>query len=337
MFRSFSIRKSRRLFNYSRMNLTCYRPFGLSTFNLLMTVLCCLIVSCSKGHPEADNQQVATDATMTTSTSSPAPPAPAPEARQSMEKGPDMMPPEQPPMVTTPPRDRPKLIVKNGELSVDVSNYELAQQEIQSITTRHAGVITGNNTHMSPDNAVSGFITVKIPVANFEAALREFRKVGDRLVSENVNATDVSAHYYDLEARINNKRRTEERLVEILTKANRVEDILNIERELSMVREQIEQMEAQRKGMADQAAMSTLTIRLNGDEEPNFFSKIGDAFETGVNGFTSALAGVITFLIAGLPIFAVLLLLGWVVYRLILRARQNSRPRSPEEPIVIKH
>ena len=69
------------------------------------------------------------------------------------------------------------------------------------------------------------------------------------------------AQWVDLDARLRNAHRTEERLTELLAqKSDSLEDVLAVERELARVREEIETQEAQRRGLDAQVAMSTLTL-----------------------------------------------------------------------------
>lgn len=287
---------------------------------LLGLLVLLLVGACGRGEEDTSYQKSSPDATTL--------PAPAPSGTEGVEGTQPVEPPSPGvPLPQTPPVERPRLVVKNGEIALQVDDYSEAQQRVQSITARHGGIVVGSSSHIGSDEELQGFVTVKIPVAQFDAAVSEFRKIGEKLLRENIHAQDISASYYDLEARIANKRKTETRLMEILQSANKVEEIMSVERELSMVREQIEQMEAQKKHMGDQAAMSTLTIHLTGEQTSGFFSKIGDAFSRGVEGFSDALAGVITFLIAGLPIFAVVLLLLWVAFRIL---RRPQRPMPPQ-------
>jgi tellurite resistance protein len=62
--------------------------------------------------------------------------------------------------------------------------------------------------------------------------------------SLNSDAQDVTEEFYDVDARLRNKRVEEQRLVEHLKKSTaRLQDILAVEREISRVRGEIEQME----------------------------------------------------------------------------------------------
>ena len=82
----------------------------------------------------------------------------------------------------------------------------------------------------------------------------------DRVVREATQSIEVTGQVMDLDARIANLRASEAALVEIMDRAGRIEDVLAVQMRLEEVRGQIEQLEAQRAHLADQAALSTLTV-----------------------------------------------------------------------------
>jgi hypothetical protein len=99
-----------------------------------------------------------------------------------------------------------------------------------------------------------------VPVDRFGEAIEALRVLSDRVVRESTQSTEVTATVVDLDARIDNLRASEAALVEIMDRAGRIDDVLAVQARLETVRGQIEQLEAQRAHLADQAALSTLTV-----------------------------------------------------------------------------
>jgi len=99
-----------------------------------------------------------------------------------------------------------------------------------------------------------------VPVDRFDAAIEALRGLSDRVVRESTQASEVTATVVDLDARIANLRASEEALMEIMGRSGRIEDVLSVQSRLESVRGQIEQLEAQRKHLANQAALSTITV-----------------------------------------------------------------------------
>jgi hypothetical protein len=116
-------------------------------------------------------------------------------------------------------------------------------------------------------NEVGGFlarrddsaITVRVPVARFDDAVRRLEGVGD-VLHRNVAVEDVTEEFTDLEIRMRNARAIRDRLEKLLDKAATVEESVLLERELGRVAGEIERFEGRLKYLRDRAAFSTLTV-----------------------------------------------------------------------------
>jgi hypothetical protein len=102
-------------------------------------------------------------------------------------------------------------------------------------------------------------ITIRVPSAGFDEAVRRIEGVGD-MVHRNVSAEDVTEEFMDLEVRLKNGRAMRERLEQLLAKAQKVEESIAIERELGRVAGEIERLEGRMKFLRDRAAYSTITV-----------------------------------------------------------------------------
>lgn len=102
-------------------------------------------------------------------------------------------------------------------------------------------------------------ITVKVPNTEFDSALSKIETFGE-VRERSVNIEDITARYVDVSVRITNLRKTRERLQELFSRATKVEDILNIERELNRVTSELESLEAQMRTMDNQVAYSTIHV-----------------------------------------------------------------------------
>jgi hypothetical protein len=105
-------------------------------------------------------------------------------------------------------------------------------------------------------------ITVRIPRARFDEAIRRVGLTGDVLHKE-LSAEDVTDAFVDLEIRVKNARNMRDRLAELLKRAD-VKAALEIEKELGRVTGEIEQMEGKLKVLRDRIAYSTITVTFQG-------------------------------------------------------------------------
>jgi hypothetical protein len=102
-------------------------------------------------------------------------------------------------------------------------------------------------------------ITVRVPAANFEDAVRRVEKIGD-VTGRQIRADDVTQEFMDLDIRLKNLRAVRERLADLLSRATKVEDSLKIEHELERVAQEVDRIEGRLKYLRDQIAFSTVTV-----------------------------------------------------------------------------
>jgi len=158
-----------------------------------------------------------------------------------------------------------KKIIKNGNLSLKVDNADKASASVTKIAKDNGGEVASSNFRQSGANVKSGNITVKVPVANFEKTFSDLKKVASLVISESTSGTDVTEQYVDLQAQLKNKQTEEEAFTRIMAQAQKIDDILAVQKELSRVRGQIEQFQGRIKYLESQTDMSTITISLTED------------------------------------------------------------------------
>ena len=86
-------------------------------------------------------------------------------------------------------------------------------------------------------------------------------KIGE-VQDRSITTEDVSSQLVDLQARISNSQKSEEALKEIMSRSGKISDVLEVSRELSQVRQEIEQMKATQQTLKTQVSYSTIRISL---------------------------------------------------------------------------
>ncbi|AKT38009.1 DUF4349 domain-containing protein [Chondromyces crocatus] len=102
-------------------------------------------------------------------------------------------------------------------------------------------------------------ITVRVPAAAFDTAVRRLEAMGD-VLKRDVKVEDVTEEFLDLEVRLRNARAVRDRVEKLLDKASNVEESLLLEKELGRVSGDIERLEGRLKVMRDKASFSTITV-----------------------------------------------------------------------------
>ena len=112
---------------------------------------------------------------------------------------------------------------------------------------------------MDGDERLHIQMRLRLPAPVLEAVVAAIGGLG-KVVENSLTGRDVTEEYYDLEARLKNKKRQEERYVEILQVAKTVEEVLKVERELERIRGDIESMEGRFRYLQDQTELATLNL-----------------------------------------------------------------------------
>jgi hypothetical protein len=155
-------------------------------------------------------------------------------------------------------------IIRNGKLTLEIENPGEGQQKIAAIVEAHNGfVITSEFNQFSRAEAnQSVTIAVRFPAAQFDETLAEIHALGMRIIFENISGQDVTEEFLDLQARMRTQKALEEQLLQIMKKTGSVSNALEVQRELTSVRTEIEKITGRIQFLENQAALSTITILL---------------------------------------------------------------------------
>lgn len=230
-----------------------------------------------------------------------------------------------------------KKIIKNGNLELTVDRVSDAQEKISEISKKNGGDIFSSNINQTKANIKSGFVVIRIPVANFEKAFEELKKIATLVVSESTSGQDVTQEYQDLETQIKNKQAEEQSYVRILDQAQKIEDILSVTRQLSRVRGEIERLQGQIKYLASQTDMSTISMHITEDQDVTIADSwrplqvAKDAINSLVKSSQGFINLLIVLIITVIPIAILYLLVIFVLFLIGRKIYQKARKKKEEK------
>lgn len=150
-------------------------------------------------------------------------------------------------------------IIKNAYLKFETKDLEQSYQQIIKEVKANKGFVQDDNSNKSY-NTITRHLIIRIPTSYFQTAIDSISKDVSYFDSKRISAKDVTEEFIDLEARLKAKRTLEKRYLELLTKAKNVKEILEIERELSNIREEIEAKQGRLKYLQNKVSLSTIEI-----------------------------------------------------------------------------
>jgi hypothetical protein len=173
----------------------------------------------------------------------------------------------------------------------------------------------------------SATLILRVSSASFDRVVRGVSGLGE-VLAESISAQDITEAYYDLQARLKNARRLEARFLELLEKqTGKVSDLLEVERELARVREQIEQFEGKLRLFDHQVELSTLTVQLSIRQEfqagqpRGLGGELSETFVTSISALRSMAVGLLNMVVALVPWAPVAALVWFGIARLRRRRR----------------
>ena len=164
---------------------------------------------------------------------------------------------------TSDPTGLAAMIIRTGQASVEVDSLARAVSSLRSLAGRLGGYLANTSYQGGRDQSPSASIEIKVPSDRFDELLSGLTPLG-RLEYANVTSQDVGEEYADIDARVTNAKRMEQRLIELLAnRPGKLQEILELERELARVREEIERYEGRMRYLKSHASLSSLTIAVH--------------------------------------------------------------------------
>lgn len=177
-------------------------------------------------------------------------------------------------LVTAPDSPRidaivPRKIIRTSSLEIIVAHPDETAEQITALAESLGGYL--ETASSGGPTATSGNLTVRVPADRFEQARTGIRNLGLRVESERIDAQDVTRQYVDQDASLRNFRAEEAQYLTVLKQASTVKDMLAVSEQLSEVRGQIEQQEAEFHALSRQIETVSIAIILRTEAEAQIF------------------------------------------------------------------
>lgn len=164
-----------------------------------------------------------------------------------------------------PVQQEERLVVEESSMSMVVNNVRETSDKIIDHAKSVGGYMV-NTSLANPEEAPFATVTIRVPSDNLRSALDYFRSLTVKVTSENIRGTDVTDEYVDIEARLATLEKTKAKFEEILAGATQVQDILEVQRQLIYIQDQIDALKGRQKYLEQTAALAKITAYISTDE-----------------------------------------------------------------------
>ncbi len=201
------------------------------------------------------------------------------------------------PNISEPESIEPK-IIKEGNLRFETNDLEPTYQKIIAAAKKQKATIQ-NDVEGKDYQSVFRNIVIRVPSQNFDLFINEISNGVAYFDRKEISSKDVTEEYIDIDARLKAKKILEERYFELLKKASKVSEMIEIETQLATIREEIDAKEGQLRYMKSRISMSTISIEFyktvaeESGATSSFGSKLWNAIVSGFNSISSFFIGII--------------------------------------------
>lgn len=226
-----------------------------------------------------------------------------------------------------------RAVVATGRLRVETRQVERARDEALRRTQAWGGLVADEQTSSDDrGRAVSSTMVLRVPTPRFSAALAALADLG-RVTEQTRSSEDVTTQVVDNAARVRAAERSILSIERLLSRADRLGDVIRIESDLARRQADLDSLKSQQAYLADQTSLSTITLDLARPSRLAPPPEETRGFLAGLQQGWAALAGsglaVVTVLGAVLPFAALLALVGTPLALVVRRRRTTTAPTTP--------
>ena len=237
------------------------------------------------------------------------------------------------------PEIDPEKIIYSANATVETTDFEAGLAAVEALVERfdawiESSSVNGSNFYdisRGYASTRSASYTLRVPSERFQELMGTLSEIGN-VPYTHVYTENVSAQYYDTQARMEAYKAQEARLLEMMDRAESVDDLISIESRLSDLRYEIESLQTSLNQWDRRVAYSSVYLELQEVREYTqdtpvqlgFGERLGRAFRSGIHGFVAFCQDAILWLAESLPALVLIAL----VLIVLLAVRKNRKKKK---------
>ena len=235
------------------------------------------------------------------------------------------------------PADYQDKIIYSADVTVEATEFDSSLTKLNELINQYGGYVEASSTSGANLSSIqqgkkttrSADYTIRIPAESFDAIMNNFSQLGN-IPYSHVYTDNITSRYYDTAARLKTYEAQEERILELLDKAETVSDVIEIENELTEIRYRIESLQTSLTGWDRQVSYSTIYLTLREVSEytpqdsPGYGGRLLESLKDGFD----RLGDFIIDFVGALPILIVIGVIAFALVKLIKKLRMNAPKRE---------
>ncbi len=217
-----------------------------------------------------------------------------------------------------------KKVIKTGQIHFQTESISKEYDKIKTLLSNHDSYISSENESNS-GYRISYDISIRVASKSYDSLFNQLSRLSNKVEFKSSYITDVTERYYDLKTRIKNKKLLEDKYIALLKRATTIKDILEIERSINQIRNEIETAEGSFRYLSKQVSYSSIQL--------NFYEILPDGYITEsfgsqlINSISQGWQGFLYFLVAlvGVWPFIIVLVLGFYAFKKIRKRIKKDK------------
>lgn len=225
-------------------------------------------------------------------------------------------------------------LIRKINVSAETEDMDVLLEDVNARIAQLGGYIESRNVENGSAyedyRDRSATLVIRIPAENLDAFLQQINQASN-VISTKETSDDITLQYVDTESRLKVLRTEEERLLEFLSQAQTVSEMLEIEARLTEVQSQIESLVSQLNTYDNLVDYGTVTLEIIEvevyteveEEEPTMWEEISQGFMNSLRSVGAIGRGLLVFMLSASPYLVILGIIGLVTWLIIRRKRRR--------------
>lgn len=223
-------------------------------------------------------------------------------------------------------------IITTINLEFETTEFNESIEQLMDLIEEYQAYVESSNIsynrHYNNRSYRHGYYTIRVPQDDITSFKKDLQQIGN-IISESTSKDDVTKSYKDIEARLKVVTVKEERLLSLMEKAEKIEDLIALENQLTEVIYEKERLNSQLMDIDDRVDYSTFILhiqevdKLTSTEtvETSFGTRIKNAIEHSLYNFVDGLQNMVIGLIYLAPFLVLIGIILFISYRIFKKIR----------------
>ncbi len=214
-------------------------------------------------------------------------------------------------------------VIKTANLSITVGDVDKTVGQITNEAVLVNGFVQNSSVTENEKGQKYANIILRVPVDSFEKVINEIKSLAKLVEREDVNGQEVTQEYIDLQANLTHDQAVEAQYLELLKRAQKVDEIIAVRNKLDQVQGEIEMLKGRLRYLDNQTEMATIAVSISSEAKVTLPAEKWQPWEVikestknlivSLQNFVNFIVAVIFFLISLIPYLILLLLIYLIV------------------------